>query len=414
MDKNATPARISCNEKVKKYTIATMERLGISCTLAKFYETLMAGKTVKTRHNAAALSLLQELTEKIDGFIPPVPTSNSDVKKIKQFLAKWKEKVTHLNEDMNTSTSSPVYLRDQVNVLLQQKKCNVQCSNHHLEWFLLRYGAEAMTPDKIASAIIQHSETDWNNLKTPIKDDEYHPHLTENTKERRQSFREKVEFIYDFVYSFDIDALTKKLQNDLDVISDLQKWQKETPRTYEYAERYQSLLDRLQTAPKFKLIKNPVLPAATKQEDTSEKSKANVEETMKESAASSEQVLLHQQQPDRENRNERPDQPDNGKDDTQPKGDYTLTQEEIWAINKGMLQEYLDSLSRNDSEAQRRIKEASAEIDYFSMMENFDDLFDELKRSVQNYQRPFKGGWAIGIIRNKVAADKSHHQQANP
>ena len=273
MDKNATPARIPCNEKVKKYTIATLKRLGIHCTLAKLYETLMAGKTVKTRHNAAALSLLQELTEKIDGFIPPVPTSNSDVKKIKQFLAKWKEKVTHLNEDLNTSTASPVYLRDQVNVLLQQKKCNVQCSNHHLEWFLLRYGAEAMTPDKIASAIIQHSETDWNNLKTPIKDDEYHPRLVENTKESRQSFREKVEFIYDFVYSFDVDALTKKLQrghfsnrarkNDLDVISDLQKWQKETPRSYEYAERYQSLLDRLQTAPKFKLRKNPALSAAT-------------------------------------------------------------------------------------------------------------------------------------------------------
>lgn len=376
MNKNVTPARIPCNEKVKQYTTATLKRLGVRCTLAELFETLMAGETVKTHQNAAALSLLQELTEKIDGFVPPVPTNNSDLKKIKQFLDKWKGKVTHLNEEMNTSTASPVYLRDQVNVLLKQKKCNVQCSNHHLEWFLLRYGAEAMTPDKIASAIIQHSETDWDNLKTPIKDDEYHPRLVENTKERRQSFREKVEFIYDFVCSFDVDALTKKLQNDLDVISDLQKWQKETPRSYEYTERFQSLLGRLQTAPKFKLRKDPALSAAPEVGDNDEHPVQEPQQI--------ENITIYGS-------------------DNEPTDEElaNLPTDGWWRQNLQTVQNWLEGFKPDDY-GKRIIKEGEDNIIAFSQWTDFDTHYEDLEKSFESSKPNWPVKWIMRAIETKL------------
>ena len=403
MDKNATPARIPCNEKVKKYTIATLKRLGIHCTLAKLYETLMAGKSVKTRHNAAALSLLQELTEKIDGFIPPVPTSNSDVKKIKQFLAKWKEKVTHLNEDMNTSTASPVYLRDQVNVLLQQKKCNVQCSNNHLEWFLLRYGAEAMTPDKIASAIIQHSETDWNNLKTPIKDDEYHPRLVENTKESRQSFREKVEFIYDFVYSFDVDALAKKLQNDLDVISDMQKWQKETPRSYEYAERYQSLLDRLQTAPKFKLRKNPALSAATvdAQKECEEPANDKVRDDMVSDVNKPEEAMMPNVQTTNQEASQESAAPEVIDNEPTDEELENLPTDDWWQQNYQTVINWLEE-SNPDDYGKTIIENGNDNLIAFSKLPDFYTQYNDIKRSFEYSKPQWPIKWIMSSIEKKL------------
>ena len=412
MDKETkTAVRIPCNATVKEYTVATLQRLGLDAGPGKVYNQIVSGDGVVPRSSKEVNSLVDKLLKKIPLFLPPVPPTAAELEKYKEFNQKWIDSILKMKQ----SQFIPIYLRDEVNKVLERKQYSQRCKRIHLVWCLSLKGEKHMTPEKIADAIIEYDGTDWDSM-LPLKNDTaYHVRLANATDEEKEKFLDTVEFIYALSSQSADPSLIEKLQNDLEVLAEIEDW-KVNLTSYKYVERYEEMVGRLQTAPgipkKKKGARKSVLPAATKQEDTSEESKANVEETMKESAASSEQVLLHQQQFDGENRNERPDQPDNGKDDTQPREDYNITQEEIWAINKRMLQEYLDGLSRNDSEAQRRIKEAAAEIDYFSAMENFDDLFDELKRSVQNYQRPFKGGWAVGIIRNKVAADKNQHQQA--
>lgn len=412
MDKETkTAVRIPCNATVKEYTVATLQRLGLDAGPGKVYNQIVSSEGVVPRSSKEVNSLVDKLLKKIPLFLPPVPPTAAELEKYKEFNQKWIDSILKMKQSQFTL----VYLRDEVNKVLERKQYSQRCKRIHLVWCLSLKGEKHMTPEKIADAIIEYDGTDWDSM-LPLKNDTaYHVRMANATDEEKEKFLDTVEFIYALSSQAADPSLIEKLQNDLEVLAEIEDW-KDNLTSYKYVERYEEMVGRLQTAPgipkKKRGARKNVLPVATKQEDTSEEGKANVEETMKESAASSGQVLL-QQQPNGENRNERSDQPDNGKDDTQPREDYNITQEEIWAINKRMLQEYLDGLSTNDSEAQRRIKEAAAEIDYFSTMENFDDVFDELKRSVQNYQRPFKGGWAVGIIRNKVAADKSQHQQAN-
>lgn len=400
-----TAVRIPCNATVKNYTVATLQRLGLDAGPGKVYNKLVSGEGVVPKANKEVNDLVDLLLKKIPLFLPPVPPTAAEIGRYKEFNQKWSENI----QKMKQSQFTPVYLRDEVNKVLERKQYSQCCKRIHLVWCLSLKGEKHMTPEKIADAIIEYDGTDWDNMP-PLKNDAaYHVRLATATDEEKEKFLETVEFIYALSSQSAAPNLVEKLQNDLEVLSEIDEW-KDNLTSYKYAERYKELVSRLQTAPgvpqKKRGARKSVKPTATKLEGMTDESKTNIEEPMKDSAASPKPVLL-QQQPDGENRNEKPDNPDNGKDDTQPKEDYNITQEEIWNINKRMLQEYLDGLSRNDSEAQRRIKEAAAEIDYFSMMENFDDLFDELKRSVQNYQRPFKGGWAVGIIRNKVETDKS-------
>ena len=112
MDKNVPSVRIPCNKVVKEYTTANIKQLVYGCTLSELYEKLVSGEAVKTRRNVAALNLLQDLLGQIEGFAPPVPVSNSDHKRIKQFLDKWKDKVTLLESQINALSTSPIYLRD--------------------------------------------------------------------------------------------------------------------------------------------------------------------------------------------------------------------------------------------------------------------------------------------------------------
>lgn len=290
MDKNVPSVRIPCNKVVKEYTTANIKQLVYGCTLSELYEKLVSGEAVKTRRNVAALNLLQDLLGQIEGFAPPVPVSNSDHKRIKQFLDKWKDKVTLLESQINALSTSPIYLRDKVNEVLKQKKSKVQCTNLHLEWYLLTYGAAEMMPDRIASVMMLHSETIETQIKAPRNNDNYYPRLVENSDSSRKQFRSVVEFIYDFPCSVDIDALTGKLTNDLEVVAELQTWHKEKPKDYEYVMRYQELVDKLQTAPSFKLRKQTSTGATTATIDAASGGQERNEETEKDDNAS---IITH-------------------------------------------------------------------------------------------------------------------------
>ena len=304
MDKEKKPAvRIPCNATVKNYTVATFQRLGLDAGPGKVYNKLVSGEGVVPRTNKEVNDLVDLLLKKIPQFLPPVPPTAAEIEKYKEFNQKWIDSIQKMKQRQFT----PVYLRDEVNKVLERKQYSQRCKRIHLVWCLSLKGEKYMTPEKIADAIIEYDGTDWDNM-LPLKNDTaYHVRLTTDTKEEREKFLDTVEFIYTLSSQSADPTFVEKLRNDLVVLSEIDEW-KDNLTSYKYTERYKELVSRLQTAPgisqKKRAARKGVKSAPIKQEDTTAEIKANIDEAMKESAASTEQVLLQQQQPDGENKEE--------------------------------------------------------------------------------------------------------------
>ena len=304
MDKEKKPAvRIPCNATVKNYTVATFQRLGLDAGPGKVYNKLVSGEGVVPRTNKEVNDLVDLLLKKIPQFLPPVPPTAAEIEKYKEFNQKWIDSIQKMKQRQFT----PVYLRDEVNKVLERKQYSQHCKRIHLVWCLSLKGEKYMTPEKIADAIIEYDGTDWDNM-LPLKNDTaYHVRLTTDTKEEREKFLDTVEFIYTLSSQSADPTFVEKLRNDLVVLSEIDEW-KDNLTSYKYTERYKELVSRLQTAPgisqKKRAARKGVKSAPIKQEDTTAEIKANIDEAMKESAASTEQVLLQQQQPDGENKEE--------------------------------------------------------------------------------------------------------------
>jgi hypothetical protein len=304
MDKKTkTAVRIPCNAMVKNYTIATLQRLGLDAAPGKVYNKLVSDEGVVPRSNKEVNDLVDLLQKKIPLFLPPVPPTAAEIKRYREFNQKWIDKI----QKMKQSQFTPVYLRDEVNKVLERKKYPQRCKRIHLVWFLSLKGEKHMIPEKIADAIIEYDGTDWDNM-LPLKNDTaYHVRLATDTDEEREKFLNTIEFIYTLSSQSADPTFIERLQNDLDVLSEIDEW-KANLTSYKYAERYKELVSRLQTAPgisqKKRAVKKGIKSALLKQENTTAENIASIEEAMKESAASAEQVLLQQQQPGSENKEE--------------------------------------------------------------------------------------------------------------
>lgn len=305
MDKKTkTAVRIPCNAMVKNYTIATLQRLGLDAAPGKVYNKLVSDEGVVPRSNKEVNDLIDLLLKKIPLFLPPVPPTAAEIKQYKEFNQKWIDII----QKMKQSQFTPVYLRDEVNKVLERKQYPQRCKRIHLVWFLSLKGEKHMIPEKIADAIIEYDGTDWDNM-LPLKNDTaYHVRLATDTKEEREKFLDTVEFIYTLSSQSADPTFIERLRNDLEVLSEIDEW-KANLTSYKYAERYKELVSRLQTAPgisqKKRAAKKGVKSALIKQADTTAEDIASIEETMKESAASTEQVLLQQHHPDGENNEEK-------------------------------------------------------------------------------------------------------------
>ncbi len=119
-----------------------------------------------------------------------------------------------------------------------------------------------MTPEKVAAAIIEYDGNDWNDLPQLKNDTVYHVRLTDNTEKDRKKFLDTVEFIYKLTSHSADSSLVEKLQNDVDVLSEFEKW-KDDLTSYKYIKRYEEFVSRLQTAPvvrkKKKAATSPVI-----------------------------------------------------------------------------------------------------------------------------------------------------------
>ena len=263
--------RIPCNATVKNYTIATLKRLGLDAGPGRVYNNLISGKGVIPKNNRVVNDLVELLLKKIPTFIPPVAITDAEKKRFETFNEKWTESIKKLVGGQFT----PIYLRDEVNKILLRKQYPVRCERIHLVWCLSLKGESWMTPEKVAAAIIEYDGNDWNDLPQLKNNAVYHVRLRDNTDSERKKFIDTVEFIYKLTSHSADSSLVEKLQNDVDVLTEFEKW-KDDLTSYKYIERYEEFVSRLQTAPVVRKKKKASTTPATREEYDVSQSKAQV------------------------------------------------------------------------------------------------------------------------------------------
>ena len=402
MDKETkTAVRIPCNATVKEYTVATLQRLGLDAGPGKVYNQIVSGDGVVPRSSKEVNSLVDKLLKKIPLFLPPVPPTAAELEKYKEFNQKWIDSILKMKQSQFT----PIYLRDEVNKVLLQKQYPQCCKRIHLVWCLSLKGEKHMTPEKIADAIIEYDGTDWDSM-LPLKNDTaYHVRLANATDEEKEKFLDTVEFIHALSSKSADPSLIEKLQNDLEVLAEIEDW-KDNLTSYKYVERYEEMVGRLQTAPgipkKKRSTRKSVLPAATKQEDTSMENKTNAEEPMKEPAASSEQELQQQHQHADDNKPSSESAASlNTNNNETPSEDYGGPEQ--WEINYALVSEYLQDAVSNDLGGKQKIKDADADIVRLCHLENFDTRFQQLRTMIESGTVKWPGGFAAKEIPKMLA-----------
>lgn len=460
MANNKVSRTIPCNHLVKEYNVSNLQRIA-AMTIGEVYDSVSQYGGIVTKKCAVCQGLLNTLIDKVPMFKPSEPMSTDDQNKTAVFIIEW---LTHLRKKL-AEVSTPVvpeYLRDTVTQILQRQGHDIRCENAMISWYLGQYKTRDLDPEKIAQAIIEHKGTEWDKIKPLVKDAEYNIRLTvpgadagigrQNGQEgsghddgaqakpvtgkrtylkgRHQDILAVFEYIESFPSTPDIERLDEQLRHDLAIVKEVINWRQQATDNYSYREQFQFYLEQLQTLPDnvknitFATLNDKIRKRLAKAQPAVKK-KVKAKQTKKDEATPPEK-----KNSDNGSNNSMPPHAAEGDSQIAPKltpagnnnpidlpgsndGDkYQPTQEEMWESNKNELMEYLTGLSTNDPEAQRRVIAATDDIDYLSKTEDFDAVFEQLKISVQNFQKPYKGGFAVGVIKNKVADHKSLQQKS--
>ena len=143
---------------------------------------------------------------------------------------------------------------------------DIVCQNIHLEWYLEQHQSDKLDPEKIADAIIEHREWNWNEvphlkrntqyyLTAEVPDDQQQEQDGKSSKRRSRSKDEfdaildTIEFIESFPSTPGIETLDARLRNDIKIADDVLKWRGKSTDTYDYRQKFQMFLNLLQTLP---------------------------------------------------------------------------------------------------------------------------------------------------------------------
>jgi len=409
--KNAV--RIPCNSTVKNYTVATLKRLGLDAGPGKVYNNVRSGKGFLPKNNLVVNKLIETLLNKIPLFLPPVPPTAAELERFRAFNEKWSESLRQLT----VNQVIPVYLRGEVNKELKRRGYPQCCKRIHLVWCLSLKGEAFMSPKKVADAIIEYDGTNWSSVPPLKNDSEYHVRLRENTEEEKKIFLDTIEFIFSLKGNAADVSLVEKLQNDIDVLTEFEEWGKNL-ESYKYIERYEEFVRRLQTAPvaqkKRHTVAKPKKSAAQKQKECCTIEPKDVPADLEKIAAPIEQQVLHENstegtketikvvhEPICDDGSPIPHNTENSTLST----DVYFPDREQWEENYAELENYLSDITKNDQTGKQKISEIDRLLVEFCKFTNFQDEFADLQRLVNG--RSFnKGGYAAGIIRNKVIAHR--------
>lgn len=241
------PVSIGVNKLVKDYTLERLNALGGLC-YSEVHQSIKSGKGIVTKDDRKAMMLFGQIIENIPGFIPLYPRTSADDTRMHRFVDSWLSHVKQLYDKFKEK-NQPVYLHAKVNEELQRLGSSVKCEDIHLEWYLSRYGSEAMQPDKIAAAIIEHDATDWKKVKPLVKNTKYSIRLKADSEKERKAVLRNIQWLHSVQRDVATAELFTMLKNDLQVLKEFEKWRNGEPEDYEYSQRYEEFRQRLQTAP---------------------------------------------------------------------------------------------------------------------------------------------------------------------
>lgn len=375
MSKANKPVSIPCSKIVYEFTKKKLQDLG-GLSISGVYHMITEGKGIVLQRDKKALQQIEELIVFVEDFKPSVPMTSNDVLKIRTFVSKWKSELVKVKKQL-LHAGTPVYMQDEVAKVLKQKKSKVKFHEVMLEWYLSTFGGDNMTPENVADAVIRHDATDWTKTKPLAKDYQYNIRMADCSSEVKSSVANTVQWIYE-IKAGDVDKdLASHLANDLQVMKEFAKWRDNDPKNYEYRNVVQGFINRLQTIVPETIFEGVETPQ--KENDIEQKNVVTEKgTTVVEPTTTSQAGTLSSDEARRES-------------------------------NRAKLQTYLNELTRYDSEAHRRVNDAAAYIEEFSQFSDFDSQFDNLKTSVASSPTPFKGGYAVGFIHNKV---ENQHKKA--
>ena len=367
MIKANKPVSVSCSKVVYEFTKKKLQDLG-GLSISEVYHMITEGKGIVLQRDKKALQQIEELIVCVDNFKPSVPMTSNDALRIRTFVGKWKSELLREKKQLQRA-GTPIYFQDEVAKVLKQKKSKVKFHEVMLEWYLSTFGGEDMTPENVADAVIRHDATDWTNTKPLAKDYQYNIRMADCRPEVKSSVANTVQWIYE-IKAGDVDKdLASHLANDLRVMKEFAKWRDKDPKDYEYRNVVQGFINRLQT-----IVPETIFEGVETPQKDNDIEQKNV---VTEEATTVVEPTTHQ-------------------------ASTPSTDEARQESNRAKLQTYLNELTRYDPEAQRRVNEAAVDIEEFCQFSDFDYLFNNLKTTVASSLSPFKGGYAVGVIRNKV------------
>lgn len=438
MTDNKVSRTIPCNHRVKEYNVFNLQRIA-AMTVGEVYDSVSQSGGIVTKKCAACKDLLETLISQVPMCKPSEPMSGDDQNKTAVFIQRW---LSHLNTKLAEVSRpvTPVYLRDTVTEILHRMGYDIKCDNAMISWYLGQYKTKVLDPEKITQAIIEHKGTEWANVKPLVKDAEYNIRLTipsanpgiesQDSQERYEQAdgtqvqpvkakrtylkgrHQEILAVFEYIESFPstpgIEQLDEQLRNDLAVVKQVINWRHQATDDYNYREQFQFYLEQLQTLPdnvkeitfatlddKIRKRLSKGQPAAKTKTKVKQTRKADVTPAKKDEVPQTVTSSMPSHAADSDGMAEH-------RKDTDASHSDAVTKEEPTSINKIKLMAYLDNLAVYDTEAQRRINEAAADIEEFSRFSDFNSQFDNLKTSVASSSSPFKGGYAVGFIHNKV------------
>lgn len=241
--------RIPCAECVHEYTMATLQRLGnLRCT--DVYRSMKSSGGITLQSYSKALHDIDKLLACADSFLPSVPMTAKDVEDSRQFIVTWKRHLLQIRKQL-ACTCKPVYLQDEVTRVLRERKSKVKFHPVMLEWYLSRYGAADLTPEKIADAVLEHEGTDWHKVKPLAKGKKaFNIRLDADTKAEKDLALKYIQWIFKLETKDVSPTLLADIKNDLAVMKEFEAWRDGDPENYEYRDTYHQFISRLRTAPR--------------------------------------------------------------------------------------------------------------------------------------------------------------------
>lgn len=371
---------IPCNKKVRDYTVNNLKKL-CGLTVSRAYEQFIERGTLSVEESTAPDIRIEQLIKLINRFTIPksVPVRPVDKRHMEQFRERWKKHLESLAVN-NAADSKPVYLIDAVNRILKRRKSRIRCTRIHLMWHLDLQGEDHMIPEEIATAITKFGLSDWSVVRPLAENSKYNIRISGNsTKEiEQEEFLKAIEFIYQ-VPNFHVDeGMKEKILNDIKVLQDFLKDNKEAPKTYDYDAVWKKYTAKLQTAPASRKRKS----------DAKQKVKTAKEEKVGESSKEGETTMTEE----------------SAVPTAQPQGEVTVGQEGVPEAPDVSSHEAVESqksvFQKNNLELTSYLKTIAERSDYlkgniieeknvgyiqkFAHREDFSDVFSTLKQHTIN------------------------------